>query len=287
MLRRVYEAKHTKNLMMSADNETAKAFADSWNNLPGGSVYTKAQFEEWLYPLTEKDITNKNVLEMGCGNGSLLVHIAGWKPLFLEGVDLGASVRSAIENMQSLDFKNWEITQADLTQHKNNTFDIVYCIGVLHHLKNPKDGLDAIISNTKKGGKFHCWVYAKEGNTFVIWVVDPIRKVVSKFPWWVTKYFVATPLSIPFYIYAKSLSLLKGISFFTKFPLYEYSLWIAKRDFLFFRHVAFDQLVTPQTIYIDKKTIEEWMMSYENVDKENAYIIMRNGNSWKFGGRIK
>jgi hypothetical protein len=70
-------------------------------------------------------------------------------------------------------------------------------------------------------------------------------------------------------------------------PLYSYSSWISKRDFLFFRHVAFDQLVTPQTKYIDRKTIEKWMSSSELIDQSTTYIIFRNGNSWKFGGMLK
>ena len=69
-------------------------------------------------------------------------------------------------------------------------------------------------------------------------------------------------------------------------PLYEYSLWIAKREFAFFRHVAFDQLVTPQTRYIDRPTIEGWLKSNPRI-ADGAYIVMRNGNSWKFGGSTR
>jgi hypothetical protein len=56
---------------------------------------------------------------------------------------------------------------------------------------------------------------------------------------------------------------------------------------MFFRHVAFDQLVTPQTKYIDRATIENWLAANEKVDFTNTYLIFRNGNSWKFGGKVK
>jgi hypothetical protein len=46
-------------------------------------------------------------------------------------------------------------------------------------------------------------------------------------------------------------------------------------------------LVTPKTTYIRRETIEEWLKGYPNVDQKSTYIEMRNGNSWKFGGRIK
>ena len=69
-------------------------------------------------------------------------------------------------------------------------------------------------------------------------------------------------------------------------PLYEYSLWIAKREFRFFRHVAFDQLVTPQTRYISRAQVLDWLNSVRRIDQKSTYVVSRNGNSWKFGGRV-
>ncbi len=272
-----------KNLQ-SKDKKTADAFASSWNNLPLGSVYTKEQFEDWMAPLKESDVRGKRVLELGCGNGSLMVHMASWQPAYLLGVDLGDSIASAEKNLSFVKFKNWKVAKNDLTTFTGDSFDLVYCIGVLHHLKDPKAGFDAMVRNAKPGGRFHAWVYAREGNGTIVYIVDPIRKVVSGLPWWFIKYCVATPFVTPFFFYAKLLYSLPRFSFLKKFPLYDYSLWIAKREFSFFRHVAFDQLVTPQTTYIQKETIESWLKNTNEMKLRNPYIIMRNGNSWKFGG---
>ncbi len=273
---------------MSVDQRTAAAFATSWNHLPAGSIYTKEQFDDWLYPVTESDVRGKTVLELGCGNGSLLVHMADWSPTSLEGVDLGDAVRSAQDNMSRLPLMQWRITQADMTGFRTSQpYDFVYSIGVLHHLKDPKLGLDAVIANTRSGGRFHCWVYAEEGNGVVIHLVDPIRKFASKLPWWLTKYFIATPLVIPYYGYAKVLSRLGRLPLVQRLPLFEYSRWISRRNFGFFRHVAFDQLVTPQTAYLSRQVIEAWLASYDTIDRDSIYIMMRNGNSWKFGGSLK
>ncbi len=272
--------------MSSDDRKTASAFAKSWNALPSGSVYTREQFEEWLQPLTEGDVRTRDVLELGCGNASLLVHMASWSPAYLEGVDLGAAVESANHNMAATDFPSWKVTRADLTTFTSKGFDLVYCIGVLHHLKQPRKGLNAVIRNTKPGGRFHCWVYAREGNAVIRYLVEPLRRVCSRLPWWFTKYLVATPLTLPYFIYAKALALLPRGRRFERLPLHAYSLWIARREFSFFRHVAFDQLVTPQTTYLRKETIEGWLADFANLEPENTYIVMRNGNSWKFGGRV-
>lgn len=269
---------------MSEDQLTANAFAFSWNNLPLGSVYTEEQVRDWLAPVSSDQLRDCSVLEMGCGNGSLMVHVIGWKPSKIKGIDLGESLISARANLSKLPFDNWEVDQADLTKYKSEGYDFVYCIGVLHHLKQPEVGFKYVVANVNPGGRFHCWVYAWEGNGVVRYFVEPIRKVVSKFPWWVTKYLVATPLAVPFYLYAKLLSVCPKLS---KLPLYDYCLWIARREFLFFRHVAFDQLVTPQTQMIKKSTIQKWLDDSPAIESSSTYIIMRNGNSWKFGGNLK
>lgn len=270
---------------MTQDTKTAEAFADSWNNLPAGSVYTREQFQEWFDPITREDVQSKSVLELGCGNGSLLVHMAGWNPSRLVGVDLGSSVVSARKNMEDSGYKGYNLVQADLTTFASEGFDLTYSIGVLHHLKEPGLGFQAVVANTKPGGRFHCWVYAREGNGLVINLVDPLRKVVSRLPWWFTKYFVATPLAIPYYFYAKLLRHLRNFSLAKRAPMFEYSVWIAQRGFLFFRHVAFDQLVTPQTVYLDRQTVQSWL-AHPGIKPDSTYLIFRNGNSWKFGGRI-
>jgi SAM-dependent methyltransferase len=268
---------------MNQDQKTADAFAESWNHLPQGSVYTLDQVIDWFDPLTPEIIKGKHILELGCGNASLLYHVMSWNPASAIGVDLGSSVMSAEKNLSLQPNRNWSIVREDLTLYRLPTkADIVYCIGVLHHLKDPEKGLVSLVENTKSGGNFHAWVYAFEGNWVIRNIVDPIRKIASKLPWWFTKYVLATTLVAPYYLYAKILNALPRWNFLKKFPLYEYSLWIARREFAFFRHVAFDQLVTPQTAYIKKSDIEAWFAKRNDI--EGTYIIMRNGNSWKFGG---
>lgn len=272
--------------MSGNDQRTADAFATSWNNLPPGSVYTPEQVADWFAPLRADDIRGARVLEMGCGNGSLMVHVARWSPAQLDGIDLGGSVESARANLAASGARNWSVQKADLVAFTSAGYDVVYSIGVLHHLKEPKAGFDAVVRNTRPGGRFHCWVYAREGNGIVVALVDPIRHVASRLPWWLTKYGLATPLVFPYYLYAKLLNALPRWGWLRALPLYEYSLWIARREFAFFRHVAFDQLVTPQTTYLDRRTLEGWLAENPNIAPGSSYVIMRNGNSWKFGATL-
>lgn len=272
---------------MNNDQITADAFAKSWNTVYSGPTYTEEQFIEWFKPLKATDIKNKTVLELGCGNASLMYYLADWQPKKLVGVDLGDSLLAGRKNMELKEFHNWQLIKGDLVNYISEGFDIVYSIGVLHHLQTPLDGIRSVVRNVKPGGKFHCWVYAKEGNFIIRFFVDPLRMISSKLPWWITKYFIATPLMSIFFVYSKILRLLPNFKLIEKLPLYKYAGWISQRSFKFYQHVAFDQLVTPQTVYIDKKTIEKWLNSFKEIEKDSLYIIFRNGNSWKFGGRLK
>ncbi len=267
------------------DRATADAFATSWNSLSVGSIYTYDQFSDWLAPLTKRDIQGQDVLELGCGNGSLMCHSLDWQPKHLCGIDLGGAVHSARANLKQTAYTNWTVEQTDLVTYQSEGFDLVYCIGVLHHLKDPEAGFRAVVANARSGGRFHCWVYAKEGNGVVILLVEPIRKIASKLPWRINKYLVAGPLALFFFFYAKILAKADPHKVFSRFPMYCYCRWIAKRGFSFFHHVVFDQLVTPQTEYLERSTIENWLKD-SRIDPSSTYILMRNGNSWKFGGRV-
>jgi SAM-dependent methyltransferase len=270
-----------------ADAPTAAAFASSWNNVGDGSVYTREQFVEWLDPVDPTSLAGASVLEMGFGNGSLLYHMGAYGPRRLCGVELGDTLEQTRRNLATLPADMLELHRGDLTTVDLGTFDFVYCIGVLHHLKNPEKGFEAVLRHTRPGGRFHCWVYAEEGNGPVIHVVDPLRRMVCRLPWWMTKYAVALPLAVPFYAYAKVLGKAArayGTESVARLPLGEYSLWISRRGFPFFHHVAFDQLVTPQTQYVPRATIETWLQRPE-IEPQSVYIVQRNRNSWKFGGR--
>jgi SAM-dependent methyltransferase len=271
------------------DAETAAAFASSWNTVGEGSVYTRDQFVDWMAPVDPSTLAGKSVLELGFGNGSLLYHMAAYGPARLAGIELGDTHEQTRRNLAHLPPGMLELHKGDLTTAQLGQFDFVYCIGVLHHLDDPRAGFDSVVRHTRPGGRFHCWVYAEEGNGVVIHVVDPIRRLACKLPWWLTKYGVALPLAVPYFAYAKAvrrMSLAGGAAerLASRLPLAEYSKWIARREFPFFHHVAFDQLVTPKTWYLSRATVESFLR-HPDVDPKSVYLEQRNGNSWKFGGR--
>jgi SAM-dependent methyltransferase len=272
------------------DARTAAAFANSWNTVGDGPVYTREQFVDWFAPIEPATIAGTSVLEMGFGNGSLLYHVGACGPSRLTGIELGDTFAQAERNLAHLPKGMLDLHRGDLTTADLGQFDLVYCIGVLHHLDSPRAGFEAVLRHTRPGGRFHCWVYAEEGNAVVIHAVDPIRRVVCRLPWWLTKYGVALPLAVPYFAYAKAVRALSADAssargrIVSRLPMADYSRWIAERQFAFFHHVAFDQLVTPRTHYVSRATVDSFL-HHPDVDPESTYVVRRNGNSWKFGGR--
>jgi SAM-dependent methyltransferase len=273
----------------SADARTAEAFAESWNRVGEGSVYSREQFLDWLDPIDPAELRGRRVVELGFGNGSLLHHVASYAPARLAGIELGDTLETTRRNLPPLPEGVLDLHRGDLVEASLGEFDLAYCIGVLHHLQDPEAGFRALLRHTKPGGRFHAWVYAREGNGIIVTLVDPLRRIASRLPWWITKYAIALPLVIPYFLYARMLRALSGPAtggsgLRSFLPLRDYSLWIAERPFRFFRHVAFDQLVTPRTVYLRRATIDAWLRHPE-IDPGSVYRILRNGNSWKFGGR--
>lgn len=267
------------------DARTAAAFAESWRRV--GTVYTREQFLDWFAPLTPDDLRGREVLELGFGNGSLLVHVAACQPARVVGIELGDTIEHTRGLVEEVTGAPVTLVRGDLTKADLGLFDVVYCIGVLHHLSDPEEGFRAVLRHTKPGGRFHCWVYAREGNAAILLFVDPLRRIASRAPWWVAKYVLALPLVVPYFVFAKTMRM-AGLSGprspLRWLPLFDYTRWISERPFSFFHHVATDQLIAPTTHYIPRATVEAWLDD-GSIDRESVYVVFRNRNSWKFGGR--
>jgi SAM-dependent methyltransferase len=275
----------------SEDTQTAAAFATSWQNCYTESPYTREQYLDWIAPLTPRDLQGKSICELGCGHGGLLRYTAEYagREGRVVGVDLGDSVKTAEESFREAGTPNASFAQADIhefARQNEGTFDVVYCIGVIHHMKSPQEGFRSVLRATRPGGQFHCWVYGYEGTGLVRYLVEPLRRVAWRLPWWVNKYGVALPLSVPFFMVSKAAYALRDFKPTDAFPMVDYFRHIGKREFDFHHHVAFDQLVTPQTTFIRREEIEGWLRA-EGDGIEDTYILPRNGNSWKFGGKKK
>jgi SAM-dependent methyltransferase len=272
-----------------ADLETADGFAAYFRTLGEGSRYSPEQFRDYFHPLDPDSFRGKEVVELGFGHGSWLHHWSLCGPARLSGCDLGDAVEAARRKLRHMPEGVLNLQRADLTMADLGEHDLAYCIGVIHHLRDPHAGFEAVLRHTKPGGRFHCWVYSREGNAVVIHGVDVLRRLGSRLPWWATKWSSGLFVALPLLVYSRGLGWLtrrgdRGARLASHLPLAGHLLPHAGRDFRFFHFLATDFLVARHTVYLDRDTLAAWMKRPE-IDPDSVYLLHRHSKSWQFGGR--
>lgn len=121
------------------------------------------QNEPYVLPLIESFAGNgQNVLEIGCGLGADSRYISklGSK---ITSLDLSFdNVALTLKGMHLLELKGQGVcSDAENLPFKDNSFDIVYSFGVLHHTPDTKRAIDEVCRVLKPGGKCIVMLYHK------------------------------------------------------------------------------------------------------------------------------
>ncbi|MFC1696694.1 class I SAM-dependent methyltransferase [Nanoarchaeota archaeon] len=135
-----------------------------------------------------KNIINKNfrVLDAGCGTGDSTVFIAE------QLKKVGATVTAIDFSEASLDIakerckirgltniKFIEGSLLDLPKMDLEKFDYIISSGVLHHLKDPSEGLNALKSVLKDDGFISIMIYGKYGRT-TVYMTQELMKLINQ-----------------------------------------------------------------------------------------------------------
>ena len=157
------------------------------------------------------DLKGKLVLDAGVGAGRFAEVASRWGGDVV-GVDLSFAVDAARGNIGDRD--NVHIAQADLFRlpFRENTFDAIYSIGVLHHTPDTKRAFDALVPLLREKGEFAVFVYAYGHYHFFS---DLWRNITTKIPHRIVYYL--SSLAIPLY-YVYKLPVV-GLGFRLLFPM--------------------------------------------------------------------
>lgn len=163
---------------MKETNSSKQHVYNYWNNASCGTEFihekkfTKEYFEaieNFRYTIEPEIFSfaqftryhGKKVLEVGVGAGSDFLQWvrAGAHP---HGIDL---THEAIRNVQhrlnlyNLHTQNIQVADAEQLPYNDNTFDLTYSWGVIHHSPNMEQCLSEIIRVTKPGGEIKIMIY--------------------------------------------------------------------------------------------------------------------------------
>ena len=133
-------------------NDLQKKSKGRFENIFYRALYNSSEdFFEFL----EKNSLNSEILDYGCGVGQFLKSVIKFNPKKVTGIDISeVSIQKAKEAMQN--FKpqtELMVDNCEKTKFKNDSFDIVYGSGILHHL-DMTACINEIHRILKPGGKF-------------------------------------------------------------------------------------------------------------------------------------
>jgi SAM-dependent methyltransferase len=128
--------------------------------------------------------TDIRILDAGCGTGVGTEYLIALNPQAeIVGIDLSEKAlaiaqarcqRSGVAAKHSapISFYHLPLEEADKL---DGEFDLINCVGVLHHLPNPKAGIQALAAKLAPGGIFHIFVYAELGR----WEIQLMQQAIA------------------------------------------------------------------------------------------------------------
>ena len=145
-------------MKLTEKNIREKEFHNRLQSGSGGrfeNIFYKAIYNssEDFFTYLEDNSRNSEILDYGCGIGSFTEKIIKYNPKKIIGIDISEiSINKAKKKAEELKINvDYRVDNCEKTSFDNNSFDIVYGTGILHHLQTEKC-LDEIYRILKSNG---------------------------------------------------------------------------------------------------------------------------------------
>lgn len=145
-----------------ATERTFESFGYEWNTFDDVRE-EDAQFADvYFKDLDLSSLEGQLVLDAGCGKGRYTRFVAPHAGA-LVALDGSSAVEAAARNLSG--YPNVLVVRADLRRPpiQPATLGMVMCLGVLHHLEDPRAGFDTLVSLLGDGGRILVYVYSRPG----------------------------------------------------------------------------------------------------------------------------
>lgn len=122
---------------------------------------------------------NIRILDAGCGTGVGTEYLVHLNPeAEVSAIDLSSGALAvAKERCQRSGANRVEFHHLSLYEAEKlpGEFDLINCVGVLHHLPDPKRGIQSLAAKLAPGGLFHIFVYGELGR----WEIQLMQKAIA------------------------------------------------------------------------------------------------------------
>jgi SAM-dependent methyltransferase len=257
--------------MVSIEKGSPERFGYSWDRYPDIVAEHEEQFIRWTQPLCKEDWRGALFLDAGCGIG----RNSYWPLRYgaTGGVLIDVDERSLARARANLaSFPNVRIYHHSIYDTVgSNAFDIVFSIGVVHHLEHPELAVKRLVEAAKPGGRVLLWLYGRENNGWIIRFADPIRKMLfSRMPLWQV-HALSWPATAALWVV---LRIGAGRT--------EYFRLLRSFAFRHVRAIVFDHMIPRIARYYRRADAEGLLRGAGLVDLESVWV---NQMSWAVSGR--
>ena len=129
-----------------------------------------------LPKLDEKLFEHPEILVAGCGTGQHSINTCSiFKNSKVTAIDLSLnSLAYAKRKCQEFKIENINLFQCDILDIEllNKKFDIIESVGVIHHMKNPLEGLKILAKILNEGGLIKLGLYSKLGRKNILKFIE-------------------------------------------------------------------------------------------------------------------
>ena len=141
------------------------------------------QFRRWTPHFAPADWAGRSVLDVGCGMGRNSYWPMRYGAAGCVGADLDERSLAAARRTLA-PFPSAEVVRTSAYDLPwRDRFDIVFSIGVIHHLERPALALERMVQAARPGGQVAVWVYGAENNRWLTAGLDPLRRALfSRLP---------------------------------------------------------------------------------------------------------
>jgi SAM-dependent methyltransferase len=258
-------------------NRTIADFGEQWLRFDThegfyASVELLRDICEPLLPVSA--IQGQRIAEIGSGTGRIVQMLLDAGAAHVVALEPSAAFDVLTRNLAAAGDRVSYIRARGEELPANEGLDLVFSIGVLHHIPEPDPVVGAAYGALRPGGRILVWLYGREGNGTYLALVKPLRWLSTRLPPGPTEV-LARILSAGFTAYMAA-------SRVVPLPLRGYIEHVIGKFSPERRvQVIFDQLKPAYAKYYSR---QEAIQLIQSAGFENVRIHHRHGYSWTVTG---